>query len=261
MNTTLEKRIGDYLAERVTAFGFAPVARFDKAPEAHHPERLLKNARTVVVFGMLVPRGMLHSPDYHLHAMHRSYHTVYTRLDNLTLDLCNVIEAEGDAYAVPVPSYAPMKFHGIEPWGLLSLKHAAVKAGLGAMGRNGLMHHPVHGTMLRLGAVVTDARLPGSDLQDRFPCPEKCGACHLACPSGAFDNAGEFAKLTCLGHTIKHAIYPIALKDEQGLKHIEQVINTAGHNYWLTCNECIGVCPNNRKRKKADKGEELPAAS
>lgn len=248
MNTTLRNRISDFLSDQVAAFGFAPVTRFDKAPEAHHPERLLKDAQTVVVFGMLVPKGILHSPDYHLYAMHRSYHTVYQRIDSMTLDLCNFIEAAANAYAVPVPSYAPMKFHGMEPWGLLSLKHAAVNAGLGAIGRNGLMHHPAFGTMLRLGAVVTDVPLPESDLQDSFPCPEKCRACHQACPPGAFNDAGQFAKLTCMGQTIKHAIYPLALKDEHGLKHLERIINTAGHNYWLTCNACLSVCPNNRKK-------------
>jgi len=249
MNETLKERIADYLSERVTAFGFAPVSRFDRAPEAHHPERICKDAETVVVFGIVVPRGIMHSPDYGLHAMHRTYHTVYTRLDGLALDLCNLIEASANALAVPVPSYAPMKFHGMEPWGMLSLKHAAANAGLGAIGRNGLLHHPEHGTMLRLAAVVTDAELPGDAVNDKFPCPERCGACHKSCPSGAFDDAGEFAKLTCLGHTIKHAIYPIALKDAKGLEHIERVVNTAGHNYWLTCNQCVSVCPNNRKKR------------
>ena len=52
--------------------------------------------------------------------------------------------------------------------------------------------------------------------------------------------------MACLGHTIKHAIYPLALKDAQGLKHIERVINTAGYDYWIDCDECMKVCPLNR---------------
>ena len=203
----------------------------------------------MIVFGISIPRGILRSPDYDLHTMQRSYHTVYTRLDDIALDLCNVIETSGNAYAVPVPAYAPMAFQGVEPWGLLSLKHAAVNAGLGAIGRNGLLHHPHHGTMLRFGAVVTSASLPESELNNDFPCPEKCGACHRACPSGAFDEKGLFSKMTCLGHTIKHAIYPIAFKDNESFKNIEQIINTAGYNYWLECNRCIAVCPNNKLKE------------
>lgn len=249
MTEGLKNTISAYLADRVTDFGFAPVDRFEKAPGNHHPTSICKEAETVVVFAITVPRGMLHSPDFHLHAMHRSYHTVYQRLDDIALYLCNVIEAEGDALAVPVPSYAPMVFHGVEPWGILSLKHAAVNAGLGGFGRNGLVHHQKYGTLLRFGAVVTDAELPGDAIHDGFPCPEKCNACRQSCPAGAFADGGTFAKLHCLGHTIKHAIYPLALKDEQGLQHIERVVNTAGYNYWLACNECLRVCPNNRKRR------------
>ncbi len=246
MDEVLKSDIISYLAEKATTVGFAPVERFVDAPEAHHPERICKGAKTVVVFAAPVPRGVFRSPGYSLHTMHRSYHTVYSRLDEIALDLCNFIEEKGDSLAAPVPSYAPLVFHGMEPWGVLSLKNAAVYAGLGAIGRNGLVHHPRYGALLRLGAVVTAAALPGDEIKDDSPCPEKCGACLESCPSGAFDDSGGFEKLTCLGHTIKHAIYPITLKDERGLKHIERVINTAGYNYWLACNKCISVCPNNR---------------
>jgi epoxyqueuosine reductase len=147
-----------------------------------------------------------------------------------------------------VPSYAPMVFHGFEPWGLLSLKHAAVRAGLGAFGRSGQVYHPDFGARLRFSAVVTDADLPGDKVIEADPCPAKCNACRKACPSGAFTESGEFQKLTCLGYTIKHAIYPLALKDEAGRKNIERVINTAGHDYWIACDECLKACPNHREK-------------
>lgn len=243
-------KVNDFLASRVTAFGFAPVERFAKAPERHHPANICKDAKAVVVFAIASPRGMLRSPEYGLHAMHRSYHTIYSRLDDIAVDLCNFIEQETGGFAVPVPAYAPMVFEEMEPWGILSLKHAAVNAGLGAIGRNGLLHNQKYGTMLRLGAVVTDTALPGSALQDHFPCKEKCNACHQACPSGALQGKGEFNKMTCLGHTIQHAFYPLAFKDPENFKQIDLIVNTAGYNYWLTCNQCIRVCPNNRTREQ-----------
>jgi hypothetical protein len=46
------------------------------------------------------------------------------------------------------------------------------------------------------------------------------------CPSGAYDN-GSFRKMDCLTHTMRHGIYPLALKDEIGCKNIEAIINTA----------------------------------
>jgi epoxyqueuosine reductase QueG len=248
MSEELKKSIVDHLSSRVNAVGFAPVDRFDNAPEKHHPANACKDAQTVIVFGKTVPRGILRSPDYNLYALHRSYHTVYKYLDEFALELCNFVEGQGDFLAVPIPSYAPMVFHGMEPWGILSLKHAAACAGLGAVGRSEQVYHPQYGSLLRLGAVVTNAGLSGDPLIEDDPCPPKCNACQQVCPSKAFDNKGKFRKMTCLQYSIKHAIYPLALKDEIGLKHIERIINTAGYNYWLACDECLKVCPLNQKR-------------
>jgi len=246
MSDALKQAIVNHLGARVSAIGFAPVDRFAEAPEKHHPANICKGAQTVVVFGIQVPRGIFRSPDYNLYGLHRSYHTVYRQLDEISLGLCNFIETQERRTAVMVPSYAPMVFHDFEPWGLLSLKHAAVQAGLGAFGRSGQMYHPTYGARLRLAAVVTDAELPGDPVIDEDPCPKKCRACQQSCPASAFDDNGDFQKMTCLPHTIKHAIYPLALKEENARQHIERVVNTAGYDYWLDCDECVKVCPNNR---------------
>ncbi len=247
MNMALKESITKFLSGRVSALGFASIDRFNAAPEAHHPGRVCKDARTVIVFGIPVSRGVLSSPAYNLHLLQRAYHTVYRHLDEISFELCNFIEDQGRFDTVMIPSYAPLVFHEFEPWGMISLKHAAVNAGLGAFGRSGLMYHPQYGALLRLGAVITSAPMPADPVNDQMPCPEKCHACQQKCQSSAFSETGEFQKMTCLGHTIKHAIYPLALKDEQGLKHIERVINTAGNDYWLACDECLKVCPLNKR--------------
>lgn len=246
MSENLKPSITVFLKPQVTELGFASVDRFAGAPDAHHPRRICKNAETVIVFGITVPRGILKSPDYNLYALHRSYHSAYMRIDEISLALCNYIESLGKLLAVPIPSYAPMVFHQFEPWGILSLKHAAVNAGLGSFGRSGQTYQPKHGALLRLGAVVTDAVIAPDPMLPADPCPPKCTACFKACPSKAFDAEGRFNKMTCLGYAIKHAIYPLALSSEAGLKNIERVINTAGHNYWIGCDECLKVCPLNR---------------
>lgn len=245
MSSDLKNGITERLSGNVAAVGLAPVERFRGAPEKHHPGDLCRDARTVIVFGIAVPKGVLTSPMYNLHTLHRAYHTTYRRLDELSLDLCRYIESLGNYRAVPVPSYAPMVFHGMEPWGILSLKHAAVFAGLGAFGRSGQVYHPAFGGLLRFGAVVTSMEIPADQVIDSDPCPTQCSACRDACPSGALDAPGGFNKLVCLGHAIKHAIYPIALKNEADLKHLERIINTAGYDYWIACDECLKTCPNN----------------
>jgi epoxyqueuosine reductase len=248
MEVTLKENTIEWLRDKVDAVGFAPVDRFESAPEKHHPSRICKDARTVVVFGCTVPEGMLRSPDYSLYLLHRTYHSVYQYLDGVGLALSTRIESQGNYLAVPVPSFAPLVYHGREPWGILSLKHAAVRAGLGAFGRSGYVFHPRYGGLLRLGAVVTSAPISGDSLDDidRDPCPPKCYACREACPSHAFDQNGNFNKLICVAHTIKHAIYPLALKSEDAMKYLERVTNTAGYNYWIDCHTCLSVCPKNR---------------
>lgn len=246
MSKLLKKEIQEFMAPLATEVGFAPVNRFDQAPEKHHPTVICKDAQTVIVFGIVVPRGMLHSPNYHLYFLHRTYHSVYMHMDEIGLKLSNFIESKGNYMAVPIPSFAPLVYNDLMPWGILSLKHAAVNAGLGAFGKSGLMYHPKHGSLLRLGAVITSASFEGDPMITDDPCPEKCKACQKACPSGALDVNGSFKKEVCLPYSIKHAIYPIALKDEKGLNHIERIINTTGYNYWLTCNECLRVCPLNK---------------
>ncbi|MFC1885287.1 hypothetical protein ACFL2O_11010 [Thermodesulfobacteriota bacterium] len=76
MSEDLKKSIQDYFKPSVTAIGFAPASRFEQAPDKHHPKKICKDAETVIVFGIVVPRGMLHSPGYHLYFLHRTYHSV-----------------------------------------------------------------------------------------------------------------------------------------------------------------------------------------
>jgi epoxyqueuosine reductase len=247
MSIDLKTSVVDFLSGKTTVVGFASVDRFDGAPAKHHPAAACKNAKTVIVYGNPISKGVLSSPEYNLYFLHSGYHVVYSQLDEISFKLANFIESRQKAQAVAIPSYAPLKFHGPEPWGIISLKHAAVNAGLGAFGRSGQMYHPVYGSLLRIGAVVTDVEIASDPMDDTLPCPEKCNACQQKCPPSAFDEGGKFQKLTCLAHTIKHAIYPLALKDEQGRKHIERIINTAAYNYWLACNECLKACPLNKK--------------
>jgi epoxyqueuosine reductase QueG len=243
MDESLGKSVTDRIRESVDAVGFAPVERFAAAPREHHPSAICGGAGTVIVYGTAVPRGVLDSPGYCLHLLQRSYHTAYPHLDRVGLLLANFLEKEGHR-AVVVPSYAPLVFRGLEPWGILSLKHAAEMAGLGAFGRSGLLYHPRYGALLRLGAVVTTASLPGDPLVEEDPCPPGCEACRDSCPANAFQG-GSFQKLACLGHSIKHGIYRHVLADEHGRENLEMVINTTGYNYWIDCAECLKACPLN----------------
>lgn len=241
----LKDTLSGWLSGRVDAHGYAPVERFGEAPEDHHPGAICKDASTVIVYAKAIPRAVLTSPSYDLHLLQRTYHTAYQLLDQIGLELANLIESEGYS-AVGLPAYAPMIFHGLEPWGLISLKHAAHLAGLGSFGRNEIIHNPKFGSMLRFAGVITNAPLPGDAILEEEACPPKCNACIEACPCGALES-GSFRKIVCMGYSIKHGLYRPLLSDDYGLQNIEMIINTSGYNYWIACDECTKVCPNNRK--------------
>jgi len=112
----------------------------------------------------------------------------------------------------------------------------AVDAGLGVMGRNGLLLTRDHGACVRLCKVFTDLPLE-PDEPDQDGAEDICGACGLcaeACPAGAisaapapsFDVAGNF--------------------NNPGILRW-RVDAEACHDYWRKighdCSNCIAACP------------------
>ncbi len=66
----------------------------------------------------------------------------------------------------------------------------AAAAGLGALGRGGMLISPEFGPRQRLAFVVTDAPWPASaPAAEKSPCPADCRACVPACPTGALEPA------------------------------------------------------------------------
>lgn len=243
--------IFELLKGKVDAIGFAPVDRFDGAPEQHHPSRICKDARTVIVLGKALPRSILHSPDYSLHLLHRAYHTVYEYLNQLSLMLSAWLEARGGHFSVQIPSVFPLVIRNNEAWGLLSLKQAAVKAGLGVFGKNELVHNNKYGALLRFGAVVTSVDLPADPVVNDDPCQSECTACIDSCPTKALSENEAILKSNCGEYAYQHAVWRNAWlhasQSETGknLFDLELLNNTGGYNYWISCWECFKVCPNN----------------
>lgn len=109
----------------------------------------------------------------------------------------------GRAMAVPV-SY-PMDFTDPKKLGVaeVSLRHAAVSAGLGAFGSHNLVVHPVFGTRVIFTAVLTDLELEPDRLEGENPCIG-CGKCVKACPVGALDQEGKTDLRKCLTNSQPH---------------------------------------------------------
>jgi epoxyqueuosine reductase QueG len=128
-------------------------------------------------------------------------------------------------------------------YGLFNHKMAATSAGMGWVGRNGLLINPAHGPRLSLATVLTDAPLPA----DAPVAASGCGACTLCrdhCPSGAitgaeWSRAEPFVELVRLGACRSHKA---AGRQTEGKPN---------------CGLCITVCPHGRT--SLPRPETMPA--
>jgi epoxyqueuosine reductase len=115
----------------------------------------------------------------------------------------------------------------------------AVRAGLGFVGKNGMLIVPGLGSMVLLGEVVTTLDLLGGEGAAVFdrPFAERCGACTRcldACPTRAFPAPFVLDARRCVSYlTIEHRT-SIAPELRSGIgSHV------------FGCDECQAVCPFN----------------
>lgn len=112
---------------------------------------------------------------------------------------------------------------------------AALCAGLGLRGRNGLVLHPTYGSYLFIGEVVTDLVLePDSPMQPLECC--NCQRCLQICPAGALQPDGSVQLDLCRSHITQK-------KGELTPWEIQQI--QQGGLIW-GCDLCNDVCPMNQ---------------
>jgi len=76
---------------------------------------------------------------------------------------------------------------------MLSLRHAAVAAGLGEFGWHSIVITPKYGTRNRFAAILTTAELEPDPLYDGAALcnPKTCGVCSGICPNGCIHRYGD----------------------------------------------------------------------
>lgn len=200
--------------------GIASADDFHDAPKGFHPRDIFAGCKSVIVFALALPRTLYESDT---RIVYNHYNDLSSaEIDRITLKACKQIEALG-AKCMPLPcdgpydSWEPERLHGR---GILSMKHAAVLAGIGCMGKNTLLMNRQFGNRMTLGALLTDLEMK-SDPPAEDICIPGCRKCLNSCPAKALDGITTRQDL-CRPHTYG--------------------LNARGFSV-CNCNICRTVCP------------------
>lgn len=186
--------------------GIASVDRFEHAPEGHRPGDLLPGAKSVISIGTRVNKGpqlgqQIALRDRAYRHVAFSYRWLGYGLINMYFNdraaflVSRLLEEEGYV-AVPIVGSAVEDMRHM--MAAFSNRHAAVAAGLGEIGWNGLCLTPENGPRQRFSSVITTAPLKpdpmysGPRLCDRDRCSELGHGrpiCARACPLNLFSSS------------------------------------------------------------------------
>ncbi|MDO8490983.1 MAG: 4Fe-4S double cluster binding domain-containing protein [Dehalococcoidia bacterium] len=238
----------------VDIVGVTSVEMLEKVWTRKKAGSVLPGAKSVIVFGIMMPAGAVESPSDRVTTAHG--HTMYEELARISYQVSRFMERAGSRSAA-VPTHIPIEMSR-ETKGLvgeISFKHAAMAAGLGVGGKSCLLLTPQWGPRIRLGAVVTEAALePDPMLQEDY-----CGNCRLcieACPTGAIQPDRKIDSVKCVLHLNKYGLPQFrqflgellskppeeqqkAMRDPYFWSLYQSI--TVGFNYG--CTRCLEVCP------------------
>ncbi len=167
------------------------------------------------------------------------------------------LETELNSRAMAVPATFPMEMSR-ETKGLVadvSLRHAAVAAGLGVLGRNNLVYHPRFKNKVIFSAVLTDLELETDLLLQDNLCTG-CNFCVESCPAEALNEKGKTDVMKCmrvlepygLGANIRFWTKLVDASPEEKktmLKDIEywRLYHVLQMGFQYLCFNCMKACP------------------
>ena len=138
-----------------------------------------------------------------------------------------LLQRAADALGAVYSAYSFAPFIDDSPIGEV---RAAAMAGLGVMGDNGLLLHPLFGSWVHIGCIVTDMPLPAAGVRQPPECAH-CGSCRKACPA---DCLGGDKKSRCLS----------AVTQKKTLTADDELFIQAQGMVW-GCDKCADACPMN----------------
>jgi epoxyqueuosine reductase len=234
--------------------GFAAVEDY-KSKRAPDPKTLLPGIRSMIVMGFRELNGQLASETGRISMHSRIGQMDLTR--SCTFHTAKALEDKYKLKAAPIMASYPLNMAA--PYmGLVadvSLRHAAVAAGLGTFGRHNLVISPRFGTRVIFTAILTDLELKSDPPVTEALCDD-CNLCVESCPARALDVPGRTEDLKCLrnsqpfgiGSAIGFIRKFMAGSPEQQKAMIMDpqflsLYQASFIGFQYECFECMAVCP------------------
>lgn len=212
-------RFSGFLKERRKHF---PACRFEEEEieKRVNPKLLMPEAKSVIV--CLFP--------YHISGKGESNVSCYARIPDYHQVVRNELYKLENFIKSRVPEAKCMQLCDTSP---LMDRMLAYNAGIGFFGKNNLLMHPVYGSFVFIGSLLTDLVLE-ADKPMQKECLD-CGACIRSCPGGALSEAFGFNCERCISYLTQIK----TLNDEQ--KNL-----LYGQSSVYGCDVCQRVCPHNQ---------------
>jgi epoxyqueuosine reductase QueG len=179
----------------VDLFGVASVDRFEQAPNGFHPRDIYAETESVIAFAIRVPSESLYAdnpiPFTHTNTL------VMRKTDQITFNISLELDKLG-LKNILIPTDDPLLYWNEaeqEARAILSLRHVGALAGLGRLGKNNLLINKDYGSMIQIGALLTNEKFESDPLADYKVCPPKCRICLDNCPQEALTGETVIQKL------------------------------------------------------------------
>ncbi|ABR35749.1 MULTISPECIES: epoxyqueuosine reductase [Clostridium] len=182
--------------------------------------------------------GKYHIPE-HLKGMIAKYYLVDARKDKNSKDFQDSVKFEEYMQELGLRAETERGF------GLVPLRFAAMKAGLGIVRKNNFFYTE-NGSSVYLDAWLIDKELEAVEIPNVRPCSDKCNLCIKACPSASLSKPYTMNPIACVS-----CITTFMGRDMTNEKYREEI-----GNWVYGCDACQDACPMNKNRWQET--EEFP---
>ncbi len=261
---TLKEKIREFsLNLGIDDVGFASVSDYN-SPRSTKIEEIFPGARSMIV---MVMREMSHceSPNPQIAMSGRIDIMEFGR--HCTFSLGRYIETKCGGKAMGIPLSYPLEMDPAKNKGVvadISLRHAAVAAGVGAFGRHNLVIHPRLGSQILFCGILTDLELEPDPSCETNPCIN-CNLCVKNCPAGALEEEGRTDVFRCMKKSQPYGLaksigfwseFVKKPPEEQGkmffTKDYWQMYQAQFIGFQYFCFKCFSVCPVGKKKTGAE---------